>query len=822
MADSRLSNRLSRAGSRSGTQAEQFSAPWGKSASDGSWHSVIGHSLDVAVVARRLMGRPVLRSRLSAAFGCPLVEGQLDRLAVVAGIHDGGKCLAGFQAKRTHKLPIGQGHVAEFLATLQASQRVKDAVGLTRLATWFHDPDAALMAALCHHGSPVSLPYIGQCLHEVSSQLATTIYGHDPITEIRRLATALMAAFPGARDHAPSLDFPSPAQHLFAGIVMTADWMASAPARFPYLDGEEQQRSDRADRLLQATGWSGWSSGAAPLALLGGRRPRPVQAVIQAISPDGRLVVIEAPTGTGKTEAALIHAVQLVNLGLVDGLYFAVPSRSAATELHERIARTMTAIHPALSGKVVRAVPGMLDTDPAQDMHDEADRSWAVQAPKTVFAAPVAVGTIDQAMLSILRVRHSWLRAACLSRQLLVLDEVHASDPYQAEIVSTLVDRHLDLGGYVLAMSATLGETALARLQHRERRLFDESIAISYPAIRTSRTLPVGAPTVRRVAIILSGLEECLAAASAAARAGQCVLLIRSTVADAIETWKRLSQAGVETMLHHSRYALHDRSILDRRLMDVMGPGGSRGGLVAVTTQTAEQSLDIDADLLITDACPADVLLQRLGRLHRHREGTHPVALMIDPGDLTTYLAADGRVRGRQQQGWAWVYNNLLAVGQTIDWIVRNESITVPHDSRALVERATHADHLRGEAERLGGAWIRLWERLYSDESRQRQLADAGLVDWHRDYAEAVVNERIATRLGEGTIDIEVHLVSPFDRTPISRIPVPRRWLKDIPTTADVTSEGNEIVIGNDRFFYDAAGLSRHGEPRRGDTENNH
>ena len=800
------------AGSGWGTQAPQFSAPWGKSAPDGSWHSVIGHSLDVAVVAHRLMGQPVLHARLSTAFGCPLAEAQLDRLAVLTGIHDGGKCLAGFQAKLIHRLTIGQGHVAEFLAALEASQLVKDAVGIERLAKWFHDPEAALMAAICHHGEPAS-QRIGQHLGEVSSQIAATVYGHDPVAEIRRLAEASMTAFPRACDKAPSLGFPPLAQHLFTGIVMTADWMASDPARFPYLDGGEQLRVGLADRVLQATGWSDWSSGASAAALLGGRMPQPAQSAIQEISPEERLVVIEAPTGTGKTEAALIHAVRLVDRGLVDGLYFAVPSRSAATELHERIARTMATIHPSIAGKVVRAVPGIIDTDPAQDIHDETDRSWAVQAPKAVFAAPVAIGTIDQAMLSILRVRHSWLRAACLSRQLLVIDEVHASDPYMAEIVGTLVDRHLGLGGHVLAMSATLGETALARLQRRERRPIDEAVGIPYPAIRTGSVLPVGVSAARRVKITLFGLEECLAAAVTAARAGQCTLLIRSTVADAIETWRRLSEAGVETMLHHSRYALHDRNILDRRLMGVLGPGGNRGGLVAVTTQTAEQSLDLDADLLITDACPADVLLQRLGRLHRHREGTRPVAMMIDPGHLAAYLAPDGSVRGRQQQGWAWVYDNLLSVGQAIDWIARNGSITVPDDSRELVERSTHADYLRAEAERLGGQWMRLWERLYSDESRQKQLAAAGLVDWHRDYADAVVNERVVTRLGDGTIDIEVNLSSPFDGAAISRMPVPIRWLKGIPTGAQVVSEGNEIVIGSEQLFYNQAGLSRRRAP---------
>ncbi len=637
------------------TQAEGLSGPWGKWNSAGLWHSVIGHCLDVAVVARRLMGLPVLRARLSAATGNCLTDVQIDRLAVIAGIHDAGKCLAGFQAKRTQNLTIGQGHVAEFLAALQVSQSVRDAIRIDLLREWFHEPLPVLIASICHHGEPVSITAVNRRLGEVSGQLSATVFNHDPLAEIRRLTERLIAAFPQVSGDAPALTFPPPAQHLLAGIVMTADWMASDPARFPYLNGDDKLRIHLVDRLMQGTGWTGWNSGASPAKLLGERIPRPAQSAIQEVSPEERLVVIEAPTGTGKTETALIHASRLVDLGLVDGLYFAVPSRSAATELHERIARNMVDVHPALQGKVVRAVPGMIDTDPAQDIHDQPDKSWAVKAPKTVFAAPVAVGTIDQAMLSILRVRHSWLRAACLSRQLLVIDEVHASDPYMAEIVGALIDRHIDLGGHVLAMSATLGETAFARLCRRRERLpMNKAVHVPYPAIRFQHhTKPLQATETRRVEIAVLGIDRCIERAIAAARAGQSVLLIRSTVADAIDTRKRISGSGVEVMLHHSRYALHDRKILDRRLMDIMGPRGRRGAFVAVATQTAEQSLDIDSDLLITDACPADVLLQRLGRLHRHRQRTCPVALMIDPGDLSKYLDANGAVRGRRNYGWA-------------------------------------------------------------------------------------------------------------------------------------------------------------------------
>jgi hypothetical protein len=55
-------------------------------------------------------------------------------------------------------------------------------------------------------------------------------------------------------------------------------------------------------------------------------------------------------------------------------------------------------------------------TDPARDVHDDQNVTWAISGVKTVFAAPITVDTIDQAMLSVLRVRHSWLRASWVWR----------------------------------------------------------------------------------------------------------------------------------------------------------------------------------------------------------------------------------------------------------------------------------------------------------------------------------------------------------------------------------------------------------------------
>ena len=169
-------------------RSEQFPAPWAKRAPDGSWHSVVAHSLDVGVVARRLMGRPVLRARMSAAFGIELTDVHLNRLAVLAGLHDAGKCLSGFQAKPIHISGIGQGHVTEFLAALTASEGVRKAVDLEVLAGWFEQVEDALMASICHHGQPADRSSIDRRLSEVEEQLSVTVHGHDPVSELRRLS----------------------------------------------------------------------------------------------------------------------------------------------------------------------------------------------------------------------------------------------------------------------------------------------------------------------------------------------------------------------------------------------------------------------------------------------------------------------------------------------------------------------------------------------------------------------------------------------------------------------------------------------------------
>src|SRR5262249_32325652 len=409
----------------------------------------------------------------------------------------------------------------------------------------------------------------------------------------------------------------------------------------------------------------------------------------------------------------------------------------------------------------------------------------------------------------------SWLRAWCLARQLLVVDEVHASDPYMSEIITRLVSEHLTHGGYALLMSATLGETLRAKIERRQRVPVAAAVARQYPAVSTQRRqFDIQVNEVRTTRIIIEVKNRAFSHAVTAVGRDEAVLWIRSTIADALNDYHAFQSARTSVMLHHSRYADVDRQYLDRKVLRMLGPGGQRAGIVIVGTQTLEQSLDIDADLLITDAVPADVLLQRLGRLHRHRTGTAPTAVVLDPGHWDHRVQLNGQPLGGPDHGWAWIYNP-LAVRETIEWLRIRRTISVPADVREIVELATHADHLRNRAQFYGGRWVALWRYIFRNATTDAQQAFAGVIDRQLGYEQALVTERGPTRLGDGSVDVEVRgdLRSPFTQASIEALSIRANWLREAQpgSVADVVGVDNLgrtlLDVNGVRLAYGVEGL---------------
>ncbi len=740
---------------------------WGKFRDEArggpAWHPLVDHCTDVACVLEALLRQPTINHRLAHAGGIERLDDvQVAQLCYLSFLHDLGKCSLGFRAKAVPELGSTCGHLSalrplwhegpEFAALLQA-------IDADQLNSWAGNAAGPLLLAVfAHHGRTPELGYSKGS--DAGLLAAWTDRQREPLRRLEELAAAGRRIFAIAFDSGtPQLPAAPAFQHLFAGLLMLADWLGSSdePERFPFTEAGGRPREAfarrRAPEVLRTIGLA---SPAPPAALPRFEdqfpfSPRGAQRAMDQLQlPDerGSVVLLESETGSGKTEAALRWASRLIDAGLVDGCFFAVPLRSAAAQLHRRMQGWLDQTYGRGIVEALLAVPGYFRMGEAEgsalpdfrvqwtddETTDRRHTRWAAEHPKRYAAASFAVGTIDQALLGVLQVRHAHLRAACLARHLLVIDEVHASDAYMTALTERLLALFRVCGGHVLLMSATLGGEARARLVDRRPRpeAFDACVALPYPRIGASHTDSVDIEPderTKRVEVLplpfmgdAAGVAACGAEAVAA---GARVLILRNTVRAAIETQAALEEAltlghaalfrvGSDQVatLHHGRFAAEDRRLLDEAVERRFGKDSKAGPAVIVATQTLEQSLDVDSDLLITDLCPADVLLQRIGRLHRHPRSRPPgyeVArcLLLGPkvGDLTSRLrlAEDGIGPER-------AYDNVLAVEATRQLVGAGARWVIPADNRRLVEEGTHPERLLAIARGRGTPWLKYWQ----------------------------------------------------------------------------------------------------------------
>jgi CRISPR-associated endonuclease/helicase Cas3 len=877
--------------------------PWGKAViEEGRRLSLLGHALDVAAVFEGLMAIARIRQHLARAGGLEdLSPLQVARLTWIVACHDLGKLSPSFQAKAWPKTKlIRQGHIDAGAVFLIGSAGGRSRVlrplletltggGGAPWKTWTETDAGArglLGAALFHHGRITRkgeglLPSIGQ------EDRWKPREGYDPVAALGAFLRGVTAALPEARtpDAGPPLPAAAFFQQAFLGLVTLADWIGSDTTVFPidHADAGPERLAEsrqRARAHLRALGVArAWEIPAdraigtvrAVNPALPEAATTPIQAAMVALGDnapaEGSLVVLESATGSGKTEAALLHFAALHRRGLVDGLYLALPTRSSASAMRARLLAAARALFGADHPPVVLAVPGYFRVNDAEGhrlgrfdvlWHEEETppSRWLAENPKRYLAAPLAVGTVDQVLMGTLASGHAPLRYMALSRLLLVVDEVHASDAYMTRLLRDAVERHRRLGGHVLLMSATLGAAARnAFLGLGAPPSVEAAAALPYPLISPSWTAAPALPTPpdrRPIRVTLrpeSPDPEAIAArALGAARLGQRVLVVRNTVSDAVALLRVLErQAGAEApelfrldgvaTLHHGRFAVGDRMRLDTAVEERFGRTAPRtGGLVLVGTQTLEQSLDLDADLLITDLCPMDVLLQRLGRLWRHdRTDRCPAALaeaviLTPAGEGGAPAASEAAIRAalapaldpnrRGVHGLGSVYENLLALAATWELLAARETLVLPRDNRFLVEAALHPQALEALATRWGGAWMDHWMggigRLFAQRGEAtRNLLDDG-VPFHKvsEVSSALGGDpdsRAKTRLGLDSplLTLDPPLASPFGGEPLTSLALPGWMAQGRSAKATGRTLGARIQVeGMDRDFrYDRLGL---------------
>lgn len=475
-----------------------------------------------------------------------------------------------------------------------------------------------------------------------------------------------------------------------AGLVTVCDWIASdteGPDSFVALAPLDVLRSAgpvayaaaraaSVETVLDAA-WGKVNGSRSPggkfFDLFPGKQPRGVQSWMAARGPVRGLVIACASMGEGKTELSLLRHAQDPDGtgGASDWLYFGLPTMATADAMFDRVNefwRGLAGIgHLAHSQAALtdfytptRITPGdVCDDHIAEGL---SPQTW-FQGRHRALLAPVTVGTQDQVLAAGLRHKYVTVRHAGLANKHLVLDEVHTYDPYQQRLLVALLEW---LGAYkcrVTLLSATLprarvvelaraylkgwhGDISAARLDELCGQIPDP---FPYPSVTTASDTVAVFPTDpwRRFRLHVDShlipaatdndMESYTAAVADVVRHIRTkqpharIAVMLNTVDRAIQVYRVLADdpAHGETVVLHSRMLASQRWSHTRRLEQLVGKGAVAGPMLAVTTQVAEASLDLDFDVIVTDLAPIASLMQRSGRLWRHsiNEGggwTHP------------------------------------------------------------------------------------------------------------------------------------------------------------------------------------------------------
>lgn len=462
-----------------------------------------------------------------------------------------------------------------------------------------------------------------------------------------------------------------PAQIILLGLLTMADWIASNTTYFPLLPVDDETVPDTMERCRK--GFIRWKRDAelwdppyisdpAELYLHRfGFAPRNVQRVFSEViagCTQPGIFVLEAPMGVGKTEAALVAAEQLAYKTDRAGLFFGLPTQATSNGIFPRIKKWLSNIYNENGDPIhLRLVHGKAYlneeytnlTQASQigiDENAEGDSSGFELNPwfagrKTTILDDFLVGTVDQFLLAALKQRHLALRHLGFSKKVVVIDEVHAYDTYMSQYLQEALTWMGAYGVPVILLSATLPKSTRTQLvksymKGKGVRLKESVDSDHYPLITftdgnqlqtydrfersESKKIRIEKINENEIRILVRDLIS----------KGGNIGIVVNTVKKAQVLAKALAaDFGEECIeLLHSAFIASERSRKEEALLKMIGNGEDvkrPGKKIVIGTQVIEQSLDIDFDVMLSELCPMDLLIQRLGRLHRHQR-TRPAA----------------------------------------------------------------------------------------------------------------------------------------------------------------------------------------------------
>ncbi|MEU7765080.1 CRISPR-associated helicase Cas3' [Nocardia sp. NPDC049190] len=749
---------------------------WAKSDRDGGSLSLFRHLADSAEVAKSVWDRWLPRhTREVISHGLPGGEGD-GRLLLcwLAAVHDVGKLTPAFACQvavladamhaRGLRIPSAVGNRKMLPHNLAGQLAVIEfLVGLG----WEREVAATYAVVVgSHHGVPPTV------LESRNADSQTTLLGLGQWENSRKELLTFVTERTGAVARlgawqAVSLSLVQ--QSLLTAAVIVTDWIASNQELFP-LD------EDRVSSVTAPAAWnllglpSPWqptlvavSSDSARGDFVRGRfgwpestvvRPLQLECVRVAATIDvPGLMVVQAPMGEGKTEAALAAAEVLAQQFGFGGVFVALPTMATSDAMFARVRQWVENLPDSPSSMFLAHGRASLNPEFAAlrrrgfdsigaDCADSGVAAHAWYVGKKGPLANVVVGTIDQVLRLALKTRHVMLRHLALANKVVVIDEVHAADSYMSTYLCRSLEWLAAYGVPVVLLSATLPPAQrelLVEAYRRGRGDSDDTACTAgggYPSITLWPSPQLGV-SVAASGRVIDGIEigqicddpDGLARtiAGTVVPGGGVVGVVCNTVARAQEIFEALTRAGFtddELLLVHSRFVATHRMALESRLRSALGPPTTSvrpERFVVVGTQVIEQSLDIDVDLLVTDLAPMDLLLQRIGRLHRHQREQRP-ALVDAPRCLLRGVDWDA-VPPQPVTGSQAVYGRarLLRSAAVLE-ARKGSTVTVPDDVPGLVAEAY------SEEITVPGSWAAAldvadneWQAHVDDQQRRAQ-----------------------------------------------------------------------------------------------------
>jgi len=661
--------------------------PWldcpAKTKDGGFGETVLQHSKKVEDVARELIN--IMPDFMIDKYSLPVICG--------SRTHDTGKISPGFDKKMFNNLPaeaqeeLRNDPIFMYLCKLfgMSFEDNHAKIGNTSLRTYAEASIANILSIIAykHHGATK---------YDIADNDESERYGSSTWSEQRKLFIEhQLADLTADEKRALSEIIDIDIIDTITGFVSISDHIASNNSLF------EDINNNDASKALQLCGWK-------QLDILPnlsfkdifGYSPYDVQYELSNNITKNAISIVEAPTGLGKTEAALYAAYKLLDRKEASGIYFALPTRTTSNKIYERIQPFIKTISNNKDYvKLAHGKAWMYENNIQSPVSDSSikieGKNW-FDYKNYALLSQFAVGTIDQSLLGVLPVRYNTLRKAGLAGKVVILDEIHSYDVFTNTLIHRLINLLSKIDCTVIILSATL--TNKMRTQILES---DDINKHDYPLITIKQSTKIKNIKVRsqgvnkNIKVTMQETDYCKSAEIAInrARAGQRVGCIMNTVKECQHLYKLIKSKtsdDIKIGILHSNYPEWKRIEIEKEWLDALGKDGDAEGCILVSTQVLEQSVDIDFDFLITKLCPIDMLIQRLGRLWRHireRIAVCPeVLIMHDNIDKLCKESDLSKIFGFNDH---FVYSTYILF-RTYEVIKNTEVINTPEDVKTLLE----------------------------------------------------------------------------------------------------------------------------------------